>query len=125
MPQSQDLMGFGMDPFSSGLLGNDPQALAGTGTTQGTAAAILSHLVEVTGASSNTGAILPASAHIGTPFYVASVGGTAAKIYVPSTHTLNGTTNGGATFSAAGLLIFIQTSRGKWWVTGTATATVA
>ncbi len=125
MPLSQDLMGFGMNPFLAGSLGNDASTLAATGTTQATAAAILSHNVEVTGASNNTGAILPSAAKIGTPYYVHDVGGTQSKIYCPVGHTLNGTANGGATFSANGTLIFIQSSRTKWRVTGTATATVA
>lgn len=124
MPQSADLMGFSMPFDLAGELGNNPQAVAGSGTTQtGTPGAILSHMAEVTGTSSNTAAILPVG-KIGTPYYIASVGGTAAKIYVPSGHSLNGTSNGAATFSGTGLLIFIQTSLKKWWVTGTATSSI-
>ena len=79
----------------------------------------------VTAAGGATGAILP-DGLVGTPHYVISVSGTAAKIYCPVGHTLNGTSNGGATFSAAtGMLIFIQSSKGVWFCTGTATATVA
>lgn len=126
MPLSQDLMGVGTPPSVAGMLGNDPVSINGAGTAQSTATAITSHLSLVTGASSNTGAILPSTAKIGTPYYVVSVGGTAAKIYCPSGHTLNATTNGGATFSAAtGFLVFIRVSATAWWVTGTATATVA
>lgn len=125
MPQSQDLMGYSMPYNLAGELGNDSSTLTATGTSQGAAAAIRSHMVEVTAAGGATGVILPSNAKVGTPYYVASVGGTAAVVYCPSGKKLNGVTNGGATFSAAGLLVFIQTSLGNWWVTGTATATVA
>src|SRR4051812_23396159 len=125
MPTSQDLMGGGIAPLVASMLGNDPLAISGAGTTQTTATAIRSHLSVVTGTASNTGAILPVDGKIGSPFFVANVGGTAAKIYCPVGHTLNGTSNGGCTFSAVGMLIFIRTSTTAWSVTGTATGTVA
>jgi hypothetical protein len=105
MPQVADLMGFGMPPSLAGELGNTVQAVTGAGTTQATATAIYAadKLVLVTGASSATGAILPASAKIGTPYFIFSVGGTAAKIWPNSaTGTINGGAAGaGVTFSAA------------------------
>lgn len=126
MPRPGDLMGAGMPPLQAAELGNEVLSINGAGTTQATATLITSHMVAVTAASSQTGAILPIGGLIGTPYFVASVSGTAAKIYCPVGHTLNGTSNGGATFSTAtGLLIFIQTSRTVWFVTGTATASVA
>ena len=114
MSTPEDLMGFGMAPFLAGELGNRPQSINGAGTTQATATAILAegHLVLVTGASSATGCILPTSAKIGTPYYVCSVGGTAAKIYAPVGGTLNGVASStGITFSAAAAAgVFIRTS---------------
>lgn len=126
MPRPGDLMGSGLPPLLAAELGNEISSINGAGTTQATATAILSHMTAVTAASSQTGAILPSGALVGTPYYVISVSGTAAKVYCPSGHTLNGTTNGGATFSTAtGMLIFIQSSRTVWFCTGTATASVA
>lgn len=122
------LMGLGMPPALANELGNGVQAVTAAGTAQGTATAIKREpsIVNVTAASSQTGAILPSDAPIGKPYYVNSVGGTAAVIYAPSGQTLNGTSNGGATFSAAvGTLIFIRISVTAWVCTGTATATVA
>lgn len=125
MPTPSALMGAGHPPLQAELLGNEVQALNGAGTTQAAATAIRSTMSRVTGASSQTGAILPATAQIGTPYYVASVAATAAKVYCPVGHTLNTVSNGGCTFSAAGLLVFIQMAKGEWWVTGTATGSVA
>lgn len=114
MSTPEDLMGYGLPPFLAGELGNRPQSINGAGTTQATATAILSegHLVLVTGASSATGCILPSGAKIGTPYYVCSVGGTAAKIYAPVGGTLNGTASStGITFSAAASAgIFMRTN---------------
>jgi hypothetical protein len=124
MPTSTDLMGFGAGPLLASLLGNDPQALTATGTTQATAASIRTTNVEVTTASSNTGVILPANAPVGTPFFVHCVStSNLAVVYCPVGHALQAGTK--ATFSAAGTLIFMQSSVKKWQVTGTATASVA
>lgn len=123
MPTSNDLMGFGIGPFLGAALGNDPQALTATGTSQTTAAAIRTTNVELTTASSNTGAILPSTAPVGTPFYVAQVSSisNAGIVYAPVGHTMNTTTNGKFTFATAiGMAIFIQTSPKKWWVSPSA-----
>lgn len=125
MPTSQDLMGFGTPPAAAGLLGNDPSSINGAGTTQATATAIKSTLTSLTGASSQTGAILPSDGKIGTPYYVYDVGSVRGKVYCPVGHTLNGTSNGGCTFSALGVLIFMRISTSAWVVTGTATGSVA
>ena len=116
MPQASDLMGFGLPPFLAEQLGNTVQSVTGAGTTLATAAKIYSegHLVLVTGASSQTGAVLPAAAKIGTPYYICSVGGTAAKIWPNSASgTINGGSAGaGVTFSAAVASgIFIKTAQ--------------
>ncbi len=125
MPTSNDLMGAGVPPLQASMQGNDPQAINGAGTSQATATPILSHLVTLTGGSSATGAILPAQGKIGTPYYVYDIGSTRGKVYCPVGQTLNGTSNGGCTFSAVGVIIFIQISKGVWVCTGTATGSVA
>lgn len=117
MPQQSDLVGAGLPPLPAALLGNQATSLAGAGTTQATAAAILSHLVKVTGSGSNTGAILPAAALVGTQYFVASLAsGSPAVVYAPVGHTLNGTTNGKYTFATAvGMAVFIKTGSTEWW----------
>jgi len=125
MPTKEDLMGFGMSPFAADDLGNTPQSLAGAGTTQATAAAIRSSLVLVTSSGGADRAILPSDAKIGSPYFVASLGATASIIYCPVGHTLNGVTNGAATFQATpGMAIFMRTSATAWVVTPTTSATV-
>lgn len=125
MATEQDLVGLGTPPAVAELLGITPQSVTGAGTTQATATAILKTLALVTGASSQTGAILPLAAKVGVPYIVASIGGTAAKIYAPVGHTLNGVASStGLTFSAAtGTAIFIRTGATTWVCTGTATLT--
>lgn len=123
MPSSQDLMGTGMPSMQADLLGYDPQAVTATGTTQATAAAIRSEMPQITATGGATGAILPSDAKIGSPFFVSSIGGTAAKIYAPVGHTLNGVASStGLTFQAAtGTAIFIRTGTTTWVCTGTTT----
>lgn len=116
MPQGVDLLANGMPPGLATLLGNQPQALTATGTSQGAAAQIITTLVSVTASAGQTGAVLPAIAPLGSPYYVSSVGSVAAVIYAPSTQSLNGATNGSVTFSAAVASgIFVQMSLGKWF----------
>ena len=116
MPTSDDLLGYGMGPFLAGLLGNPVQSINGAGTTQITATAINTHMAEVTGAGSATGVILPSAAKIGTPYYVASIGATAAKIWPPVGHTLNGSLNTGVTMSAQYATgIFIRMGGNRWY----------
>ena len=123
---SVELMGLGMPSGLAGLLSDEALSISGAGTTQATATAIRSKLTNITAAGGATGGILPSTAPIGFPFYVTSLGATAPVIYCPVGHTLNGTTNGGCTYSASpGTLIFLRTSPTAWVVTGTATGTVA
>lgn len=126
MATEQDLTGLGIPPAVALLLGLTPQTLAGTGTTQATAAAILKAMPVCTAASSNTGVILPAGAAVGTPYFVVALGSTALVVYCPVGHTLNGTTNGKATYSASpGLAIFIKTGSTTWVTQAAVTTTVA
>lgn len=116
MPTREDLVGLGTPPGVASLLGNSPQAINGAGTTQATATPILTTLCSITAAGGATGGILPADAKIGTPYYVTSVSGTAAKIWPPVGHYLNGSQNTGVTFSAATASgVFIQMSSKQWF----------
>lgn len=118
MPQSTDLEGHGMPWPLAGALGNDPDALTATGTTQGGAASIPvnTRLVSVTAATSATGVILPSNAKIGDPYFISGVGTAAPVVYAPSTQYLNGSQNGSVTLSAAGASgIFVQMALNKWF----------
>lgn len=115
MPRSEDLMGGGIAPLVSAMLGNDPQALTTTGTTQATAAAIRSHLATLTTASSQTGAILPSNAKVGTPYWVSNPASTTGIVYAPASTTLNGAASTtGLNLAQNKAAIFIQTAVGVW-----------
>lgn len=115
MPQSQDLMGASMPPTLAGELGNDVTSINGAGTTAGAATAIQSHFVLVTGASSQTGAILPSNAKIGTPYFVVSKGSAAAVIYPPSGQTINSGASSVTMSAAVSAGIFIRASSTVWY----------
>lgn len=115
MPQGSDLLANGMPPGLANILGNQPQGLNAVGTVQSTAGLILTTLVSITASAGATAAVLPSTAPIGSPYFVASVGSTAAKIYAPSGQNMNGVLNGHITFAAAvDSAIFIQMSNGNW-----------
>lgn len=126
MPTSQDLMGSGTAPQLATLLGDDTTQVTATGTTQATAVALRGDdggVFEILAASNQTGAILPSTALINCQFVLISVSGTAAKVYAPVGHTLNGVVSStGLTFSAAtGMVIAIQSRPRVWYITGSAT----
>lgn len=114
MPTGDDLVGLGMPPSLASILGNQPSSLTCTGTAQGTAATILSKLIELVAASSQTGAILPSGAHIGSPFYVFCSSSTSAVVYCPSGHTLNGTANNSLTLAQNKSAYLVQYKKGFW-----------
>lgn len=116
MPTSSDLCGVGYAPEQAMLIGNDANVVVGTGTSQGTAATIKSHMPEINAQSSQTGAILPSGAKVGTPYYITNgtTSATSAVIYVPTNHFLNGTINSGYTIAQAKAGILYQYKKG-WW----------
>jgi hypothetical protein len=87
-------MGLGMPAQLAEVLGNQANALACTGTTQGTAATIKTTNTELVSSASNTGAVLQATVPIGSPHYVFNSQATTAVVYVPTGDALNGSTNG-------------------------------
>lgn len=114
MPTQTDLVGVGMPPLQAAVLGNQPQAVTCAGTTQATAAAIRTHNTELTAAASQTGAILPSGALIGTPYYTACVSSTAAVVYCPIGATLNGTLNNSLTITQNKAVTMWQSSLNQW-----------
>jgi hypothetical protein len=99
MPTSDDLTGLGMSPILAAAVGNNFSSLGCLGTTQGTAAKILTKNVELVPSSSQTGAVLQATVHVGSPVFMFNAQSTGAVIYVPTSDRLNGTTDG--TFTLA------------------------
>lgn len=90
MATTQDFMGLGTPAAVASLLGYNPTSLTCTGTSAGTAAAITSKLVNLTAASSQTGAILPSGLTLGSRSYVACTSSTSAVLYPPTGATING-----------------------------------
>lgn len=115
MPTQDDLLGAGMPVLQAGVLGNQPTTLVTAGTTQATAVLIKSHLVTLTTAASQTGAILPSGAKIGTPYYVSNPTATTGIVYAPVSTTLNGAASTtGLNLAQNKAAIFIQVSKGVW-----------
>jgi hypothetical protein len=117
MPTGDDLCGLGMAPSLATELGNQPNTLTCTGTSQGTAATVKTKSVELNAQSSQTGAILPATAKIGSPYYFANgtISAASAVIYAPVGHYFNGTLNASTTIVQNGNSIAFQYKKGYWF----------
>jgi len=83
-------MGLGMPSGLANRLGNMPTAITCTGTTSGTAAPITQKVFQLTAAASQTGAILPAAASLGSSWIGNCVSSTSAVVYPPAGATING-----------------------------------
>ncbi len=114
MPTGDDLIGLGMPNMLAATLGNGPSVLTTTGTAQTTAATIKSHNVELTTAGSQTGAILPSTAKIGTLYYISNPTSTSGVVYVPVGHYLNGSQNAGLTVAQNKGAILWQYKASYW-----------
>lgn len=90
MALQTDLMNLGIGgPLVAATLGYNPITLTATGTSSGTAAIIRSKMTQISSASSQTGAILPAV--VGDIFLLncKTGSGASAVVYPPSGATLN------------------------------------
>lgn len=114
MPQATDLLGLGMSPFLAGELGNTASTLTCAGTTQATGAVIKSKNVELTAASSQTGALLQSASKIGSPYYLTCSSSTAAVVYVPVGQNLNGVANDSLTLAQHKSAIVWQYKLNNW-----------
>lgn len=93
MATPTDLMGLGTSGPLARLLGINPTALTGTGTTSGTAVTIQrdATFVNLTTAGSQTGAIFATDMPLGVPYFVLVTSSTTGVVYPPSGATfLNG-----------------------------------
>ena len=114
MPQATDLMGVGMSAELARELGNTPNVVTCAGTTLGTATTIKTTNSELSASGSATGAVLPTSAKIGTPYFVFVSSSTSAVVYVPSGSTLNTVTDDTLTLAQKKSAILMQYKRNAW-----------
>lgn len=114
MPTGDDLVGLGMSAQLAAELGNQPSTLVTTGTTQATAAKVLTKNVTLTTAGSATGAVIP-SGKIGSPYFFFNPTATSGVIYAPVGDNLNGaaSTTGLTLAQNKGAMLW-QTSKGNW-----------
>lgn len=110
MSTVQDLMGLGMPGPLANRLGNSITALTTTGTSSTTAALIQTSVTVLTTAGSQTGAILPAGASLGRPFYVTNPTATGGVIYPPAGCTFSTSASTSYAMAQYNSAIFIRTS---------------
>jgi hypothetical protein len=112
---NSDLTGLGMPVQLAELVGAPVNALTCTGTSQTTAATVISRNTELVTSASNTGAVLPTTAKIMNPyFFTSQATATGAVVYVPVGHTLNGTINTGVAIAQFGSAIVWQYKTKNW-----------
>lgn len=119
MPTPDDLLGAGTPPLVATMLGNAPRTTTCAGTTQATATAILTHLNTLSAASSQTGAILPSTGKIGTPYFFYTSSSTGAVVYVPVGDVMINAT--AATSATNGSFTLAQYKSGIAWKASTST----
>lgn len=114
---ADDLTGFGLAGQLAALLGANPQALPGSGTVQGGAAILKTRNTELVPSAGNTAFIPPPDAKVMAPFFLTNQQATAAVIFVPVGHTLNGTLNGSIAALAQGKSAILYQYKPKFWAT--------
>jgi len=114
MPQGDDLVGLGMPAQLAATLGNTANALTCAGTSQTTAATVKVHNTELVAASSQTGAILPSLALVGTPYWFFTSSSTTAVVYCPVGHNLNGSANGSLSIAQNKGAVIWQYKKSNW-----------
>jgi hypothetical protein len=115
MTSSVALMGLGMPAQLAALVGMDPTNLTTTGTTQGTAAKVLSKNVKLTTAASQTGAVIPSGYSVGQVFYFFNSTATTGIVYAPVGDTLNGAASTtGQNVAQNKMCIMYQYAKGAW-----------
>jgi hypothetical protein len=116
MPASSDdnLVGFGMNPIQASMLGANPVAVAGVGTSQTGAATLKGKSCELTTSGGQTAFIIPAVRGMQEPQHVFTSSATTALVFVPVGHTLNGTLNGSLSVAQNKAAILWQYNKGFW-----------
>lgn len=115
MPTADALTGFGMPAQQAAQLGGNPITINGlANATQTGAAVILTKNVELNPGSTTNSFIFPATSGIMEPHYFVNQAVTAANVYPPVGHTMNGTLNAAATCAQHASLIVWQ-YKPKFW----------
>ena len=129
MPDSRNLVGLGVPPQVAEELGAVPATIAGTGTTQGAAAALTTKNAILNAQSSQTAFYLPtataspiASKQLFAPYYLAygTVSGASPIVYVGTGGYMNGVLNGSITLASGQAAIAWQVSSGVYYSVKTA-----
>lgn len=117
MATADALLGLGLPSSLAGALGNQIQAVTCAGTSSGTATAINdgARVVLLTGASSQTGAILPTNAGVGDVWYIFGVGSAAPVIYMPGSQKINSNATSLTLSAAVSGAVLVKTSSTQWY----------
>jgi len=114
MAKADDLVGLGLPSPLANVLGNQDSIVTCAGTSQATATLIKTPNIELSAASSQTGAILNTTFLVGEEVYCFCSSSTAAFIYPPVGATLNGTLNGSLSLAQNKAAFLIQYKKGFW-----------
>lgn len=120
MSTVQDLMGLGMPPLLASRLGANVGALTCTGTSATTAATLSARITNLTAASSQTGAILPTGASLGTYMVVSNTSSTTAIVYPPTSAAFNLSSGTSISVAQYKTVIFYKYSETLWFTVLTA-----
>lgn len=113
MPTETALAGIGVPGELASMLGQEQATIAGVGTVQ-TGAAILKYQgAELTTSSGQTAFILTEQGLM-TETYVVNSSSTAALVYPPSGHYMNGTQNGSFSVAQWKPCTFIEYKKSYW-----------
>ena len=108
------LTGLGVPAQLATLMGAQPKVVVGTGTSQTTAATLVSRGAEVTAAASQTGVIPTTDAPIMTPYALTNSSSTTAVVYVPVGHYLNSSQNASVNL-AQNKALYLWQYKAKYW----------
>lgn len=110
------LMGLGLSGELAGIIGADYQLAVGTGTAQAGGKNLIGDNVELSASAGQTAFVLPTVQSIAEPVFAvnASATATAALVFVPLGHTLNGTLNASLSIAQNKAAILWQ-YKSKFW----------
>lgn len=108
------LMGLGMQGELADIIGADYALVTGVGTTQAGAKAIIGDNAELSASGGQTAFVLPITQAVMEAVFAVNPSGTAALVFVPLAHTLNGTLNASLSIATNKSAIFWQ-YKPKFW----------
>lgn len=114
MINSDDGIGFGFSSMQSSLIGAEPKVITGVGTTQTSAATVISRGAELSPAASNTAFVLPSTAKTFNPFMLTNQQSTTALVFVPAGHNLNSVANASVSIAQYATVIIWQYKPKNW-----------